>query len=170
MAPRMPRHLEKGRTTMSVRVIEGKITKSTTRIGIVAPRFNDVIVAKLIEGALDGLVRHDVPDENITIVRVPGAFELPVIAKRMATSGDYDAIICLGAIIRGATTHYEVVVSEVSKGIAQTALAAGMPILFGVLTCDTLEQAIERAGSKVGNKGFDCALDALEMANIIAQL
>ena len=155
---------------MAVNIIEGKVVNPGIKVGIVAARFNDVIVGKLIEGALDGLRRHDVPDECITIARVPGAFEIPVIAKRMAASGAYDAVICLGAVIRGATSHYEVVVNEVSKGIAQVALATGVPTLMGVLTCDTLEQAIERAGSKAGNKGYECALDAIEMANVISQL
>ena len=155
---------------MAVNIIEGKVVNPGIKVGIVAARFNDVIVGKLIEGALDGLRRHDVPDECITIARVPGAFEIPVIAKRMAASGAYDAVICLGAVIRGATSHYEVVVNEVSKGIAQVALATGVPTLMGVLTCDTLEQAIERAGSKAGTKGYECALDAIEMANVISQL
>ncbi|MCR5605327.1 MAG: 6,7-dimethyl-8-ribityllumazine synthase [Treponema sp.] len=153
-------------------ILEGKLVvdESKMRIGIVAARFNEFIVSKLIEGARDGLLRHDIPEENISLAWVPGAFEIPVIAKRMAESKKYDAIICLGAVIRGATSHYDYVCSEVSKGIAQVSLNTGLPVMFGVLTTDTIQQAIERAGSKAGNKGYECALGAIEMVNLVKQL
>ncbi len=140
------------------------------RIGIVAARFNEFITSKLLSGAIDGLRRHEVPDENIETAWVPGAFEIPVIASKMAKSGKYDAIICLGAVIRGSTSHYDYVCSEVSKGIAAVALQNDMPVMFGVLTTDTIEQAIERAGTKAGNKGFECATGAIEMVNLIKEL
>ena len=153
-------------------IIEGKLVASGTdgkkmKIGIVAARFNEFIVSKLIEGARDGLVRHDIPDENIDLCWVPGSFEIPVAAKHMAESGKYDALICLGAVIRGATSHYDYVCAEVSKGIAQVSLNTGLPVMFGVLTTDTIQQAVERAGTKAGNKGYDCALGAIEMVNAI---
>lgn len=153
-------------------ILEGKLVVSESKmtIGIVAARFNEFIVSKLIEGARDGLLRHNIPEENINLAWVPGAFEIPVIAKRMAESKKYDAIICLGAVIRGATSHYDYVCSEVSKGIAQVSLNTGLPVMFGVLTTDTIQQAIERAGSKAGNKGYECALGAIEMVNLIKQL
>ena len=152
-------------------VLEGKLTGAEDiKIGIVAARFNEFIVSRLIGGALDGLKRHDVPDEQIDLAWVPGAFEIPVIAEKMAASGKYDAVICLGAVIRGATSHYDYVCSEVSKGIAQVSLASSVPVMFGVLTTDTIEQAIERAGTKSGNKGFDCAMGAIEMVNLLREI
>lgn len=137
------------------------------KIGIVAARFNEFITSKLLAGAVDGLTRHGISEDDIEAAWVPGAFEIPLAAKKMAQSGRYDAIICLGAVIRGNTGHYEYVCAEVSKGIAQVGLEAGLPVLFGVLTCENIEQAIERAGTKAGNKGYDCALAALEMVNLL---
>ena len=150
--------------------LEGKVVAEGIRVGIVASRFNEFIVGKLVAGAEDGLVRHGVADDDISVAWVPGAFEIPVIAKKMAHSGKYDAIICVGAVIRGQTSHYDYVCAEVSKGIAQISLEAGIPVMFGILTTDTIEQAIERAGSKAGNKGYDCALGAIEMVNLMKQL
>ena len=148
-------------------VIEGNIVASENfKIGIVASRFNDFVVGRLIDGALDGLKRHNVKDGNITLAKVPGAFEIPVAAKKMAASKKFDAIICLGAVIRGATSHYDYVCNEVSKGIAQVSLEYGMPVLFGVLTTENIEQAVERSGSKAGNKGTECALAAIEMIQL----
>lgn len=149
---------------------EGKLTAKGIKVGIVAARFNEFITGKLLEGALDGLTRHDVLQDDISVAWVPGAFEIPLIASKMATSGKYDAVICLGAVIRGSTSHYDYVCAEVSKGIAQVSLASGIPVLFGVLTTDTIEQAIERAGTKAGNKGFDCACSAIEMVNLVREL
>lgn len=151
-------------------VFEGKLVSQEIKIGIVAARFNEFITSKLLGGALDALKRHEVLDENIDVAWVPGAFEIPLIASRMAKSKKYDAIICLGAVIRGSTTHYDYVCNEVSKGIAQVSLANDLPVLFGVLTTENIEQAIERAGSKAGNKGFDCAVGAIEMINLIRTL
>ena len=152
-------------------VLEGKLTGAEDiKIGIVAARFNEFIVSRLIGGALDGLKRHDVPEEQIDLAWVPGAFEIPVIAEKMAASGKYDAVICVGAVIRGDTTHYDYVCNEVSKGIAQVGLATGVPVLFGVITTENIEQAISRAGSKGGNKGYDCALSAIEMVNLLRQM
>ncbi|MCR5582679.1 MAG: 6,7-dimethyl-8-ribityllumazine synthase [Eggerthellaceae bacterium] len=155
---------------MAINVIEGKVVNENLRVGIVVARFNEFITGKLLEGAIDGLVRHNVPEENITAAWVPGAFEIPLVAQRMAESGKFDAVICLGAVIRGATSHYDVVCNEVSKGIAQVSLKAGIPVMMGVLTTDTIEQAIERAGSKVGNKGSECALGAIELCNVMGQI
>ena len=149
---------------------EGKLTAKGIKVGIVAARFNEFITGKLLEGALDGLTRHDVLQDDISVAWVPGAFEIPLIASKMATSGKYDAVICLGAVIRGSTSHYDYVCAEVSKGIAQVSLTSGIPVLFGVLTTDTIEQAIERAGTKAGNKGFDCACSAIEMVNLVREL
>ena len=146
-------------------VIEGKMTQDGIKVGIVVARFNEFITSKLLGGAKDGLVRHDVPEENIDVAWVPGAFEIPLIAKKMAKSGKYDAIICLGAVIRGATSHYDYVCNEVSKGIASVSLESEIPVMFGVVTTENIEQAIERAGTKAGNKGYDCALGAIEMIN-----
>lgn len=146
---------------------EGKIVSKDIKVAIVASRFNEFITAKLLSGAMDGLVRHDVREEDVDVAWVPGAFEIPLIAKKLAECGRYDAVICLGAVIRGATSHYDYVCAEVSKGIAQVSLATGVPLLFGVLTTDTIEQAVERAGTKAGNKGFDCATSAIEMVNLI---
>lgn len=152
-------------------LIEGNIVASENfKIGIVASRFNDFVVGRLIDGALDGLKRHNVKDANITLAKVPGAFEIPVAAKKMAESKKFDAIICLGAVIRGATSHYDYVCNEVSKGIAQVSLESGVPVLFGVLTTENIEQAVERSGSKAGNKGTECALAAIEMIQLLKQL
>ncbi len=146
---------------------EGKLVAQNIRIGIVAARFNEFIVSKLVSGAMDALLRHDVREEDIDLAWVPGAFELPLIAKKMAESGKYDAVICLGAVIRGATSHYDLVCNEAAKGIAHVSLDSGVPVLFGVVTTENIEQAIERAGSKAGNKGYDAALSALEMVNLV---
>ena len=153
-----------------MKTIEGKITASNAKIGIVAARFNDFIVSRLVDGAVDGLVRHDVPEDNITLAKVPGAFEIPVAAKKMAESGKYDAVICVGAVIRGSTSHYDYVCNEVSKGIAGVSLSTGVPVMFGVLTTENIEQAVERSGTKAGNKGYDCALGALEMINLLKKM
>ena len=150
--------------------IEGKVVADGIKIGIVASRFNEFIVSKLVGGAVDGLVRHDVKDEDISVAWVPGAFEIPLAAKKMASSGKYDAVICLGTVIRGETSHYDYVCAEVSKGIAQVSLESGIPVMFGILTTDTIEQAVTRAGTKAGNKGYDCALGAIEMVNLMKQL
>lgn len=146
------------------------VAKDNMKIAIVSARFNEFITSKLLSGAIDGLTRHGVLDENIAVAWTPGAFEIPLVAAKMAKSGKYDAVICLGAVIRGTTDHYDYVCAEVSKGIATASLAAEVPVLFGVLTCDTLEQAIERAGTKAGNKGYDCAVSAIEMANLLQEL
>ncbi len=137
------------------------------KVGIVASRFNEFITARLLSGAQDALARHGVADDDVDVAWVPGAFEIPLVAQKMANSGRYDAVICLGSVIRGATSHYEHVCTEVSKGIAQVALASDMPVIFGVLTTDTIEQAIERAGSKAGNKGAESATSAIEMVNLV---
>lgn len=155
---------------MSIRVLEGKVVAEGMKVGIVASRFNSFIVQKLLDGAVDGLVRHGMTEEDITAAWVPGAFELPIVAKQMAESGKYDAVICVGAVIRGSTSHYELVCNEVAKGIAQVSMQTGVPVLFGVITTENIEQAIERAGSKAGNKGYDCALSAIEMVNLKKQL
>ena len=150
-----------------MKTYEGKLVNDGIKIGIVAARFNEFITSKLLSGALDGLKRHDVGNDDVEVAWVPGAFEMPLIASKMAQSKKYDAIICLGSVIRGGTDHYEYVCAEVTKGVAAVALDTGIPVLFGVLTTDNLEQAIERAGSKAGNKGYECALGALEMVNVI---
>ncbi len=146
---------------------EGKLVSQNIRVGIVAARFNEFIVGKLVGGAMDALLRHDVREEDIDLAWVPGAFEIPLIAKKMAESGKYDAVICLGAIIRGATSHYDLVCNEAAKGIAHVSLDSGVPVLFGVVTTENIEQAIERAGSKAGNKGYDSAMAAIEMVNLV---
>ena len=153
-----------------MRVLEGNVIAGDVKIAIVGARFNEFIVSKLISGAQDGLVRHGVKDDDITLAWVPGAFEIPLAAKKLAMSGKYDAVICLGAVIRGATSHYDYVCAEVSKGIAAVSLEAGIPVMFGILTTDTIEQAIERAGTKAGNKGYYCALGAIEMINLTKQM
>ncbi|MCH5186443.1 MAG: 6,7-dimethyl-8-ribityllumazine synthase [Oscillospiraceae bacterium] len=153
-----------------MKVLEGNFIADGIRVAIVASRFNEFITSKLISGAADGLKRHNVKDDDISLMWVPGAFEIPLIAKKAAESGKYDAVICVGAVIRGSTSHYDYVCSEVSKGIAQVALSSDIPVLFGVLTTDTIEQAIERAGTKAGNKGYDCALSAVEMVNLIKSI
>ena len=153
-----------------MKTLEGKLVARGIRIGIVAGRFNEFITGKLLNGALDGLLRHEVKEEDIEVAWVPGAFEIPLIASKMAKSRKYDAIICLGAVIRGSTTHYDFVCSEVSKGIAAVSLNTDIPVMFGVLTTENIEQAIERAGTKAGNKGYDCALGAIEMVNLIREI
>ena len=153
-----------------MKTFEGKLVSEGIKIGIVAARFNEFITSKLLSGALDGLKRHAVSEDAVDIAWVPGAFEIPLIASKMATSGKYDAVICLGAVIRGSTTHYDYVCSEVSKGIAHISLNSNIPVMFGVLTTENIEQAIERAGTKVGNKGFDCAVGAIEMVNLIHEM
>ncbi len=156
---------------MAINVMEGKlVAKEGMKVGIIASRFNEFIVSKLLGGAVDGLVRHGVEEENITAAWVPGAFEIPAVAQKMAASGKYDAVICLGTVIRGATTHYDYVCNEVSKGVAQVGLNTGVPVLFGIVTTENIEQAIERAGTKAGNKGYDCALSAIEMVNLMDQM
>ncbi|WP_099467268.1 6,7-dimethyl-8-ribityllumazine synthase [Konateibacter massiliensis] len=153
-----------------MKVYEGKLVAKEIKIGIVASRFNEFITSKLIGGALDGLKRHEVKEEDIDLAWVPGAFEIPLIASKMAKSGKYDAVICLGAVIRGSTSHYDYVCSEVSKGIAHVSLESTIPVMFGVVTTENIEQAIERAGTKAGNKGYDCALGAIEMVNLMRQI
>ena len=153
-----------------MKVYEGGFKGEKIKVGIVASRFNEFIVSKLLSGALDGLKRHDVKEEDIDIAWVPGAFEIPLIADKMAKSKKYDAVICLGTVIRGATSHYDYVCNEVSKGIAQVSLNTGIPVLFGVVTTENIEQAIERAGTKAGNKGYDCALSAIEMVQLIKEV
>ena len=153
-----------------MKTLEGKLVAKGIRVGIVAARFNEFITSKLLSGAMDGLIRHDVQEEDIHVAWVPGAFEIPLIASKMAKSGKYDAVICLGAVIRGSTSHYDYVCNEVSKGIAAVGLDSGIPVLFGVLTTENIEQAIERAGTKAGNKGYDCALSAIEMVNLIREI
>ena len=149
-----------------MKIYEGKLIAEGIRVGIVAARFNEFIVSKLLSGCEDGLLRHGVRPDDISVAWVPGAFEIPLAAAKMAGSGKYDAVIALGAVIRGSTSHYDYVCSEVSKGVASTALSTGVPVLFGVLTTDTIEQAIERAGTKAGNKGAECAQGAIEMVNL----
>ena len=151
-------------------ILEGKLTAKDMKVGIVASRFNEFITSKLVSGALDGLTRHDIKEEDIDIAWVPGAFEIPLIASKMANSRKYDAVICVGAVIRGSTSHYDYVCNEVSKGIASVSLKSGIPVMFGVLTTENIEQAIERAGSKAGNKGSECAEGAIEMVNLIREI
>ena len=151
-------------------VFEGKVVSENIKIGIVAARFNEFITSKLLGGALDGLKRHNVNENDIDVAWVPGAFEIPLIAKKMANSGKYDAVICLGAVIRGSTSHYDYVCNEVSKGIAAVSMNSDIPVMFGVITTENIEQAIERAGTKAGNKGYDCALGAIEMINLIREM
>ena len=150
--------------------IEGKLDAGGLRFGIIVGRFNSFISERLLEGALDALTRHGAADKGIDVARVPGAFEIPLAAQKMAASGKYDAIICLGAVIRGSTPHFDYVSAEVSKGVAHVSLATGVPVAFGVLTTDTIEQAVERAGTKAGNKGFDAAMTAIETANLFKGL
>lgn len=151
-------------------ILEGKLVAKEMKVGIVAARFNEFIVSKLLSGALDGLRRHDVQEEDISVAWVPGAFEIPIAAQKMADSGKYDAVICLGTVIRGSTSHYDYVCNEVSKGIAHVSMESRIPVLFGVLTTENIEQAIERAGTKAGNKGYDCALSAIEMVNLLKEI
>ena len=151
-------------------IIEGYISGKNLKFGIVAARFNEFIVSKLVGGALDTLHRHETADGDIDVAWVPGAFEIPIVAKKMAESGKYNAVLCLGAVIRGATTHYDYVCNEVSKGVAQVGLQTGVPTIFGVVTTENIEQAIERAGTKAGNKGADCALAAMELASLLKKI
>lgn len=153
-----------------MKVYEGNLVSKEIRIGIVVARFNEFITSKLLGGAVDCLKRHNVDEDSIDVAWVPGAFEIPLIASKMAKSGKYDAVICLGAVIRGSTSHYDYVCSEVSKGVASVSLNSDIPVMFGVLTTDTIEQAIERAGTKAGNKGYDCASGAIEMVNLIREI
>lgn len=153
-----------------MRVYEGKLISKGKKYGIVVGRFNEFIGGKLLAGALDALKRHGVTEDEIEVSWVPGAFEIPLIAKKMAENGKYSAVICLGAVIKGSTPHFDYVSSEVTKGVAHVSLETGIPVIFGVLTTDTIEQAIERAGTKAGNKGFDAAVTAIEMVNLIGEL
>ncbi len=150
--------------------LEGKLTAKGKKFGIVVSRFNEIISNSLLSGALDCLSRHECEDENISVVYVPGSFEIPLAAKKLAASKKFDAVICLGALIRGATPHFDYIAAEVSKGIAGVSLATEVPVIFGVITSDTIEQALERAGTKAGNKGWDAALSAIEMADLISKL
>jgi 6,7-dimethyl-8-ribityllumazine synthase len=153
-----------------IRIIEGQLVAEGLKFGIVVTRFNEFITNKLLSGALDALKRHGAKEEDIEVAWVPGAFEIPLVAQKMANSKKYQAVICLGTVIRGSTSHYDVVCAEVSKGVAHVGLASGIPTIFGVLTTDTIEQAIERAGTKAGNKGFDSAVSAIEMANLLRDM
>lgn len=153
-----------------MKLLEGKLIADGMKVGIVCSRFNEFIVSKLLGGAMDGLIRHGVKDDDVEVAWVPGAFEIPVVAKKMAESGKYDAVLCLGAVIKGSTSHYDYVCAEVSKGVATVSLSTGLPVMFGVLTTDNIEQAIERAGTKAGNKGYDVALSAIEMANLFKEM
>lgn len=159
-----------GKEKYKMNVFEGKVISEGIKVGIVCARFNEFIVSKLLGGCEDTLVRHGVKDEDIDVAWVPGAFEIPLIASKMAKSGKYDAVIALGAVIRGSTSHYDYVCAEVSKGVATVSLNSDIPVMFGILTTDTIEQAIERAGTKAGNKGADCAQGAIEMVNLIRAL
>ncbi len=151
-------------------ILEGNLISKEAKIGIVVSRFNEFITGKLLSGAVDTLLRHGVSDENISVAWVPGAFEIPLISKKMAETGNYDAVICLGAVIRGSTSHYELVCNEAAKGVAQVSLETGIPVLFGIITTENIEQAIERAGSKAGNKGSECAEGAIEMINLCRRI
>ncbi len=153
-----------------MKIIEGELQAKGLKFGIIVGRFNDFITSRLVDGAIDALIRHGAAKNDIEVVKVPGSFEIPLIAKKMAAKNAYDAIICLGTVIRGATPHFEYVAAEVSKGIASASLETGVPIAFGVITSDTIEQAIERAGTKAGNKGWDAAITAIEMAQVIKKL
>lgn len=153
-----------------MRKIEGNLIAEGLKVGVVVGRFNEFISSKLLGGTMDGLLRHGMNEEDVDVAWVPGAFEMPLVAQRMAESKKYDAVICLGAVIRGSTTHYDYVCSEVSKGIASASMSTGVPVMFGVLTTENIEQAIERAGTKSGNKGYDCAVSAIEMANLLKQI
>ncbi len=153
-----------------VTYFEGRLNAESLRFGIVISRFNDFITSRLLEGALDALIRHGADESRIHVVKVPGAFEIPLISRKMATSGNYDAVLCLGAVIRGSTPHFDYVAAEVSKGVASVSLETGVPVIFGVLTTDTIEQAVERAGTKSGNKGWSTAISAIEMANLLKEL
>ncbi len=153
-----------------MKVIQGELQAKGLRFAVIVSRFNDFITSRLLEGAVDALLRHGAKEEDIDVVKVPGAFEIPLAAKKTAAKGSYNAVICLGTVIRGATPHFEYVASEVSKGVASVSLETGVPIAFGVITSDTIEQAVERAGTKSGNKGFDAAITAIEMAQVLKKL
>lgn len=153
-----------------MKTLEGKLTAKNMKIAIVVARFNEFITSKLLSGCIDCLIRHEAADEDLTIAWVPGAFEIPVAAKKLAESGKYDAVICLGAVIRGATPHFDYVCAEASKGIAQVSMQTGVPVAFGVLTTENIQQAVERAGTKAGNKGVDCAMTAMEMVNLFKEM
>ena len=151
-------------------ILEGKVVAEGMKVGIVVARFNEFITSKLLSGAIDGLVRHDVKEDDVDVAWVPGAFEIPLVASKMAKRRKYDAVICLGAVIRGSTSHYDYVCNEVSKGIAAVSMENDIPVMFGVITTENIEQAIERSGSKAGNKGYECALGAIEMVNLIRKI
>lgn len=153
-----------------MKTLEGKLTAKNMKIAIVVARFNEFITSKLLSGCIDCLIRHEAADEDLTVAWVPGAFEIPMAAKKLAESGKYDAVICLGAVIRGATPHFDYVCAEVSKGIAQVSMQTGVPVAFGVLTTENIQQAVERAGTKAGNKGVDCAMTAMEMVNLFKEM
>lgn len=153
-----------------MKTLEGKLTAKNMKIAIVVARFNEFITSKLLSGCVDCLIRHEAADEDLTVVWVPGAFEIPMAAKKLAESGKYDAVICLGAVIRGATPHFDYVCAEASKGIAQVSMQTGVPVAFGVLTTENIQQAVERAGTKAGNKGVDCAMTAMEMVNLFKEM
>ena len=153
-----------------MKVLEGKLLAEGQRIGIVAGRFNEFITGKLLGGAVDAFVRHGGEEQNITVAWVPGAFEIPLTAQKMVESGKYDAVVCLGAVIRGATPHFDMVANEATKGVAQVGLRTGVPVIFGILTTDSIEQAVERAGTKAGNKGFEAVMTAIEMINLMKQI
>jgi 6,7-dimethyl-8-ribityllumazine synthase len=152
------------------KIIEGKLTAKGKKFGVIVSRFNELISAQLLSGAQDCMLRHECKQEDITVAWVPGSFEIPLTAKKMAQSSSYDAIICLGAVIRGGTPHFDYISAEVSKGVAQVGLETGLPVIFGIITADTIEQALERAGTKAGNKGWDAALSAIEMANLMQKI
>ncbi|MCG2721982.1 MAG: 6,7-dimethyl-8-ribityllumazine synthase [Thermodesulfovibrionales bacterium] len=153
-----------------MKIIEGELQAKGLKFGIVISRFNEFITSKLLDGAKDALLRHGANDEDIDVVKVPGSFEIPIVAKKMAMKGTYHSVICLGTVIRGATPHFDYIAAEVSKGIAAASMDTGIPIAFGVITCDTIEQAVERAGSKSGNKGWDAAITAIEMAQVMKKI
>lgn len=153
-----------------MKTLEGKLTAKNMKIAIVVARFNEFITSKLLSGCIDCLIRHEAADEDLTVAWVPGAFEIPMAAKKLAESGRYDAVICLGAVIRGATPHFDYVCAEASKGIAQVSMQTGVPVAFGVLTTENIQQAVERAGTKAGNKGVDCAMTAMEMVNLFKEM
>lgn len=153
-----------------MKTLEGKLTAKNMKIAIVVARFNEFITSKLLSGCIDCLIRHEAADEDLTVAWVPGAFEIPMAAKKLAESGKYDAVICLGAVIRGATPHFDYVCAEASKGIAQVSMQTGLPVAFGVLTTENIQQAVERAGTKAGNKGVDCAMTAMEMVNLFKEM
>lgn len=153
-----------------MKTLEGKLTAKNMKIAIVVARFNEFITSKLLSGCIDCLIRHEAADEDLTVAWVPGAFEIPMAAKKLAESGKYDAVICLGAVIRGATPHFDYVCAEASKGIAKVSMQTGVPVAFGVLTTENIQQAVERAGTKAGNKGVDCAMTAMEMVNLFKEM